>query len=186
MLLFVPMSNKELSKRVFKLSSKLNVKRPVKVASSAYERTDIYNAIDVLVHPIGSEWSLSPLEALALGKVVMVTEKGALSEYIVRTPLSYMIWAKSDYLLHGDRFILRDNMNETHHRLQHYRMHRQSLSTAMNETGKRLVCDNSQWGAMALNIKTEIYRARGFLRNQNRWRANDSMPSLLFKGRNRR
>ena len=181
LLLFLPHGSKQQREFTDKLIASMGPKRPVKIASDTYEPTDIYGAIDVLIHPVGSVWSLAPLEALAAGKIVFITENGAMTEYFGRSPFLFTIWGPDSLLPFADRYILRDYMKQTHGKLGEFKGKPLGYSESLNHEGRKSVCDNYQWTDLALNLKTEIFRAKGLQNNNNKWRADNDIPSLIKK-----
>jgi glycosyltransferase involved in cell wall biosynthesis len=169
---------------------------------------DVYQAIDVLIHPARAEGlGLTPMEALAAGKVVIAPDQGATNDYL-SSAFAYLIPSKMEhcreYPCQGASlcvFPTRDGITfNACERLvkppEWLSMDPADLAGIMTfvhsnfETAKELshegmhfACDNLQWNHIAEIAKAELYRAArvGFSAPRpNTW--HDPLPALVRLG----
>ena len=169
---------------------------------------DIYRAIDVLVHPARAEGlGMTPMEALAAGKIVIAPDRGATNDYL-SSAFAYLIPSRMErcreYPCQGASlcvFPTRDR--STFHACERLVKPPEWLSmdpadlsdimtfvhsnfeTAkeMSHEGMHFVCDNLQWNDIAGIAKAELYRtARAGTRTPtlNAW--HDPLPALVRLG----
>ena len=183
LLFFVPSKGSQHSKSIEKLMQKRQ-RAPMRLLTTSYESSDIFDAIDILIHPVGTEWSLASLEALVAGKIVLSTDKGAMNEYFSRSAFFYPIWAKSNQLPHADVFSMRDEMNRSHHSIAPSKASAVSFSSLHQHIGRKSICEKFEWADMALNMRLEIERAVSIVHkktSRNLWRIDSDTPPLIVR-----
>lgn len=173
-----------------------------------HDMGDVYRAIDVLVHPARAEGlGLTPMEALAAGKVVIAPDRGATNDYL-SPGFAYLIPSEmeqcSEYPCQDDSlcvFPMADGSSfEACERLvkppewlsmdpydlaqiMEYVFSNFETAKEYSHEGTHFVCDNFQWNNIADIVKAELYRAVyiGTRKTQlNPW--HDPLPALVSLG----
>ena len=188
LLLVVPHKSEVLESWVRNVSSQ-QFNRPIKtVYVGVHDVHEVYAASDVYIHPIGAEFSLAPLEALAAGKIVITVRRGVMVDYLTRNTLTHLLRVKirrkkakpdaATSMLQVDRYTLRSDLNETLFTVLHHR----TQTTTLASFGRKLICDSYQWDRIALNTRAEIHITQQFEATlNNKWRDHPGLPKLLQK-----
>ena len=169
---------------------------------------DVYQAIDVLIHPARAEGlGMTPMEALAAGKVVIAPDQGATNDYL-SSAFAYLIPSKVERCREypcqgaslcvfpapdGITFNACERLVKPPEWLSMDPVDLAGIMTFVHlnfETAKELshegmhfACDNLQWNHIAEIAKAELYRAArvGFSAPRpNAW--HDPLPALVRLG----
>ena len=179
------------------------------VSGKDHEMGDVYRAIDVLVHPARAEGlGLTPMEALAAGKVVIAPDQGATNDYL-SSSFAYLIPSKTErcreYPCQGASlcvFPTRDG--STYNACERLVKPPEWLSMdpadlagimtsvhsnfeaakELSHEGTHFVCDNLQWNDIAEIVTAELYRAArlGSRSSQRKTAWHDPLPALVRLG----
>ena len=179
------------------------------VPHSKYDIRDIYRAFDFLLHPLGSEWSMAPVEILSQSKVVLTGFKGVMADYLTDTDFSQLLlysqhWPCKKYPCIGRKLCLDHAGNSTNceelvyapvllgvpRRKLKNRMERVLTHPHLDQKGsalnaKRFVCESYNWRQIAKIFSYELFRSHSEVTcSTSTWNSEAILPNMLQYGLN--
>jgi hypothetical protein len=166
----------------------------------AIEEVDVYAVIDVYLHPFVSEWSMSPVQVLALGKTVLTGSSGVMRDYLVQTPFSEFVALSKSNDCAGSQCIdklafnneskaelnglevVRVSYNELKRKMRRlFRHPAADPHRAMAAEARLFVCTLYQWANISTIVSYELHRAQQqrWTEVRNNWSDESALPKLL-------
>ena len=169
-----------------------------------YDIGDLYRAFDFLLHPLGSEWSMAPVEVLSQGKTVLTGFKGVMADYLTETDFAQLIlysqhWSCKTSPCDGkslcifsetdkekceelvfDPVLLGVPSRRVRTRMERVLTHPHLDQKGGERAAKQFACESYSWRQIAKIVSHELRRSRaGIVGQGSSWADESIIPNML-------